>query len=305
MRAGAIATGCPCCGSVLNDQNPITGVDRWQGVLGRFEVHTCSNCSAGVTMPLVPENALGEFYPDAYSPHVPPRGLAGAVSAALQRRSLKTAPLNELVSRPAGRLLDVGCGRGDLGAMMIEHGWHVTGLEPSPKACAVAESRGIRVVEGTLGTVQLEPETYDAAVFQNSLEHVSDPLANLEQVRDALVSGGIVVIISPNFDCWESRRFRGRWFHLDLPRHRVHLTSVALAEMFERAGLLPQSIGVANTAVGLPGSLQYALFGRCLFPGGLPLTVATGLAYLVSPLTWLIARLVHSGDILWGVARRP
>ncbi len=295
---------CPCCESVLSDRHPIVGADRWQGVPGRFEVHICSGCGAGVTMPQVPTVALAEFYPEAYSPFVPVRGLTGYISTALQRRSLKTAPLKAIAALPAGRMVDVGCGRGDLGAMMVQQGWQVTGVEPSANACDVARSRGVEAREGTLDTVTLEPSSNDAAVFQHSLEHVTDPIASLGQVRDALLPGGIVAIIVPNFDSWQRKRFGTCWFHLDLPRHRLHFTPDALAAAFERAGLESVSMGTTSSAVGLPGTCQYAIFGRCLFRRGLPLKIATGLTYLVLPLTALIDRIAGGGDFLWAVARR-
>ena len=40
----------------------------------------------------------------------------------------------------------------------------------------------------------------------------------------ALRPGGLVLITVPNFAWWQRRRFGNRWYHLDLPRHRVHLT---------------------------------------------------------------------------------
>jgi hypothetical protein len=41
-----------------------------------------------------------------------------------------------------------------------------------------------------------------------------------------------------------------------------------------------------------------------VFPRGLPLKVATGLAYLALPLTTLLDRRAGDGDFLWAVARR-
>ena len=60
----------------------------------------------------------------------------------------------------------------------------------------------------------------------------------------------------------------------------------------------------STSTVGLPATLQYALFGRCLFPGGLPLRVAAGLCVFVLPLARLLDRLGGGGDQLHAVARR-
>jgi hypothetical protein len=52
-------------------------------------------------------------------------------------------------------------------------------------------------------------------------------------------------------------------------RNRVHFTRKALAYTLERAGFEAVEFGTSTTSVSLPVSIQYALFGRCLFPGGL------------------------------------
>ena len=212
--------------------------------------------------------------------------------------------MNVLAQLPPGRIVDVGCGRGDLAAQLIERGWRASGVEPSEGACEVARARGIDARLGTLDTVDLEAEGYDAAVFQHSLEHVTDPSVALAKTRVALKPGGVVVVVIPNFGSWQRRRFGSRWFHLDLPRHRVHFTPKALARSMEQAGLSVVEIGTMSSAVGLPGSIQYALAGECRFPSGLPLRLATGVAYLLSPVSRLLDRLAGGGDFLWGIARR-
>lgn len=282
-----------------------TGEDRWQGTPGRFDVTQCTTCGAGVTLPRLPNDQLGAFYPEEYAPYVPvERGPAAMIWRFLQQRALKGRPMNRLADRPPGLLVDVGCGRGDLDVQLMERGWKAAGVEPSEGAVAVARERGIDARLGTLDTVQLEADHYDAAVFQHSLEHVTEPVEDLTRIRAALKPGGEVVVIIPNFGSWQRRRFGARWFHLDLPRHRIHFTPKALQRTIERAGLSVVEIGTVSSAVGVPGSVQYALAGKCLFPSGLPLRLATGVAYLLSPLTRLLDRLGGGGDFLWAIARR-
>ena len=181
----------------------------------------------------------------------------------------------------------------------------MTGVEPSETACAAAVERGIDARQGVLATVELDPGAYDAAVFQHSLEHVEDPVADLRLTHAALRSGGLLAITVPNFGGWQARRFGARWFHLDVPRHRVHFTAASLRRALELAGFEVVAIDTASSSVGLPGSVQYRLAGRCLFPGGLGLRVASGLAALSLPLAALGDRLLGEGDLLHAVARKP
>jgi SAM-dependent methyltransferase len=285
------------------------GVDRLLGTPGTFAVHVCSRCASGVTHPPATPAELAAFYPATYGPHdASPGEIVTALSRAIRwwqgRRALDRQPLAALRETTPGRLLDVGCGRGDLAEQFIGRGWQATGIEPSAAAVAVAAARGIDARVGTLADVPLEPDAYDAAVFQHSLEHTPDPLGDLERVRAALRPSGRVLITVPNFSSWQSRRFGARWFHLDLPRHRTHFSRAGLRAVLERAGLTVEAVSMSTTSIGLPGSAQYAIAGRCLFRGAIALRVATGLCVLTLPLAWVLNRLGGGGDQLHAVARR-
>jgi SAM-dependent methyltransferase len=306
--AGASLSRCPLCGATGLQTEIKDAPDRLHATPGVSSVQRCSECGGGVTLPRVGPDELAAFYPSTYNPYVPARGALAAVSALIQRlqarRAERSAPLRALADRPPGRLLDVGAGRGDLAAHFVGRGWQVTAVEPSQQACEVLAARGIDARCGTLGDVELDPAAYDAATFNHALEHVTDPLADLELVARALAPGGLVLISVPNFGGWQRRRFGSRWFHLDLPRHRVHFSEAALRAVLERAGFEPLELSTSTSGVGLAASIQYAVAGRCLFPEGMKLRVAS----LAALALWPLARVFDAlggGDVLHAVARRP
>src|SRR4051794_5531867 len=277
------------------------------GVPGRFEVVVCPRCGAGVTFPDAGPEQLAAYYPSGYQAYeATSGGVLGLISRSIRAgqsfRALRSQPLSELRPLSPGRALDVGCGRGDLGASLIERGWRVTGVEPSAEACEVASGRGIDTRHGDLSEAGLEPGSYDAATLRHSLEHVTDPVADLRRVAEALRPGGLVLITVPNFGGWQARRFGSSWYHLDVPRHRVHFRPGSLSRALESAGLEPISLGTSTSTVGLPASVQYRLTGRCLFPTGMKLRVATALCVLAYPLAWGLDR-AGGGDLLHAVAR--
>jgi SAM-dependent methyltransferase len=300
---------CQICAAPLPEPT-IRAPDRLHGTDGDFAVAVCTSCGAGTTLPRVDDEHLGAFYPGEYGPYnerMTPlqRAVSRAIRAFQGWNALRSEPLAALQARPVGRGLDVGCGRGDLAALLAAHGWTMTGIEPSPAACAAAAARGIDVRRGTPASVSLEGGAYDAAVFRHSLEHTSDPLQALRAVAHALRPAGVVLITVPNFGGWQARRFAGRWYHLDVPRHRTHFTPAALERALAGANLRVTSISTSSSTAGLPASLQYRLFGRCLFPGGLRLRVASGLCALTVPVTAALDRLAGPGDLLHAVAVRP
>jgi SAM-dependent methyltransferase len=299
---------CPVCAGSLGAPL-LSSPDRWQGTPGTFAIARCGTCGVGVTLPaaLTPAQ-LAAFYPSTYGAYGFPEGVLGLCSALIRglqaRQALRTPPLGRLTGMLPGRLLDVGCGRGDLGVWLIRRGWTAVGVEPSPAACALARTRGVDARPGTLGEVELERESFDAVVFRQSLEHVSDPVADLSRAHDALRADGALIVSVPNFGCWQRRRFGGDWFHLDLPRHRFHFDVPALRGTLARAGFEDIETFTSSSTAGLPASIQYRLAGRCLFPAGLPLRIAAASCALALPLTWILARLAGGGDMLHAVARR-
>jgi SAM-dependent methyltransferase len=306
-----VSEACLACGAQLPHEPSLRGPDRLYGTPGTFEVYVCPECGTGRTMPGVSTEDLAALYPATYDAHRLPdnpalRALATLLFRLRYRRALKAPPLGALRAERPGRLLDVGSGRGDLGVVLREQGWDVTGLEPSEDACMEARERGVHSVRGTLTTTARElPDGYDAVVFQHSLEHVAEPAADLADARGLLRSGGLLLVSLPNFGSWQRRRFGARWFHLDLPRHRTHFSPRGLELLLRRQGFDLVEVGTSTSIDGLPGSLQYGLFGRRRFDRGLGRYGMIALGLALAPAGALVNALAGGGDILTAVATKP
>ena len=287
-------------------QTAIQGGDLLHGTAGDFGVLVCPRCGAGTTWPPATAPELAAYYPDAYGPHTSGGLFGGRLGRVLARREMSVGAAGALGELPGGRLLDVGCGDGELGALMMERGWRVSGIEPSAPAVERARRRGVDAVEGTLETAELEPGAWDAIVFNHSLEHIPAPVEALARARDALRPHGLVAISVPNFNCWARRRFGSEWFHLDLPRHRVHFTEDALQTALERAGLEPQRTWTSTSPSGLAGSVQYRRMGGLAVEEG-PAREALGQAASLALIPAARAEQALGGgrDLLHTLARRP
>lgn len=297
---------CAVCGTALPGEPAIRGADLLHGGSGEFSVLVCAECGAGNTRPEASDAELTRFYPNDYGPHTAAGPLGGRLGRALARREMRVGAAGALGELPAGRLLDVGCGDGELGELMIGRGWRVDGIEPSAAACQRARARGVHAAEGTLADVELEPGAVDAIVFNHSLEHIGDPVAALSKARQGLRPFGLVAISVPNFGCWARRRFGRDWFHLDLPRHRVHFTEAALRTAIERAGLEPQRLWTTTSPSGLAGSLQYRRLGGLAVSEGSRRVAAGQIAGLaLIPAARVQQALGGGRDFLHAVGRRP
>ncbi len=138
-----------------------------------------------------------------------------------------------------GRLLDVGCGSGELLEALRADGWRVSGVEPSARSAEIARTqRGLDVQTAAFDDAELPDGSFEAVVFAAALEHLHDPLAALARARRLLAPGGLVaVLFLPRFDAPQARLFGARWIGLDLPRHLYHFEPRTFAATAQRAGL--------------------------------------------------------------------
>lgn len=99
---------------------------------------------------------------------------------------------------PAGRLLEVGCAGGALLDALRSAGFQTTGVELSEDASRFArEHFRLDVRTGTLSAQQFTAASFDAVFAGDVLEHLSDPVAFLSEVRRILAPGGLLVLACP------------------------------------------------------------------------------------------------------------
>jgi SAM-dependent methyltransferase len=193
-------------------------------------------------------------------------------------------------------VLDVGCGRGFLLDAFRRRGWEPQGTELDDRSAAYArEVLGLEVATGTPDRWPWDDGRFDAVVLWHVLEHLGDPGIAIEEAHRLLRPGGVLMVGVPNFASPEARLTGGGWFHLDVPRHAVHLTPEWLEATLDgvgfdvrrRSGLAPEYdvfsfVQSAENRLALRQNLLYdVLRGRAakvLDSGAGPLQVAAAVA---------------------------
>jgi SAM-dependent methyltransferase len=167
------------------------------------------------------------------------------------------------------RLLDVGAADGFLAERLTALGWEVTALECDAARAAAARTKCREVV-----VVDLEREMplleggFDAAVYGDVLEHLSDPLAVLRRLRTLLAPGARVVVSVPNVAHVAVRLslLCGRFQYADRGildvTHLRFFTRRTFVELLGRAGLAVQALRV--TPPPLPQVIPERLHGAWL-----------------------------------------
>ncbi len=151
------------------------------------------------------------------------------------------------------RILEIGCGSGETGALAIGAGCagHYAGVELMPEPASSAARVLSEVVVGNVEAMDLDwqPASFDALILSEVLEHLVDPRATMKRLAPLVRPDGLVLASSPNISHWRVLRelVTGHFPEADKGVFdRTHLrwfTPETFAAMFEAAGFTVNDIG--------------------------------------------------------------
>jgi 2-polyprenyl-3-methyl-5-hydroxy-6-metoxy-1,4-benzoquinol methylase len=161
--------------------------------------------------------------------------------------------LADTLAPRAGKLLDIGCGTGNLLKAARDAGYEVTGIELDRNAARFAKERlglqNILPLSISEFAEQHAEDRFDVVTFFEVLEHQAAPVGFLQKVKARVKSGGFIALSVPN---------RERWLTgpdvLDYPpNHFLRWNATTLqkflsAQGFEVLSIREQPAGVWHTA---------------------------------------------------------
>ena len=232
------STRCPACGrEQARHWRVAHGVEAGTASERGYALQRCEACgSASLT------GDAGD--PELYEggPYAVPRGWRDRV----------LEPLRRLVDRdrlrllgglaPGLRVIEIGAGRGRLLAALRARGHDAVGIEPSRSSSGVALDRGLPVEPVSLEQASFPADEADLVVLWHVLEHLDRPADALGRAREWLKRDGRLVVAVPNLDSVQARIGGDRWFHQDVPRHRVQFTGKGVEELMRRCGFAPTRV---------------------------------------------------------------
>jgi 2-polyprenyl-3-methyl-5-hydroxy-6-metoxy-1,4-benzoquinol methylase len=179
--------------------------------------------------------ALAKYYDENYYGRGEGKFLKPVEKVIQFFRYLRARVIQRLTT--AGRVLDVGCGRGLMLKFLKGRGYEVDAVELDTTATIRARQNLNQEIYSSLEQLgRFLRKQYRAVCFWHSLEHMPKPGNALKIADRFLEPGGLLVISAPHMESVQSRLSGASWLHLELPRHLVHFDMERLAKFLQARG---------------------------------------------------------------------
>ena len=241
-RAEKPLRACVACGS--SDAQPL-------GEKNGLAVVSCRKCSSVYT-PYTPWYSSEFYYETYYKEEVlsPPP----FVQTRLEEITAEFARY-----RQTNRLLDVGCGAGNLLLAAQKNGWNGHGLDVSANAAKHVRELGFEVFQGELRDANFPDGHFDVVTAAEFLEHLPEPRALLTEVARVLRPGGLFWTTTPHARGLSARVLGLKWRCIWPPEHLQLFSASGLKSLMRDVGF--RDIRVQTTG-GNPLEILHGLGGK-------------------------------------------
>jgi 2-polyprenyl-3-methyl-5-hydroxy-6-metoxy-1,4-benzoquinol methylase len=209
-----------------------------------FTIMACSSCGFRFVNPRPGIMEIGRYYQsDAYISHNS-SGLSLFNAAYRIARHFAIRGKNNLIKRntKGNRLLDIGCGTGEVLKFCKSQGFIVQGVEPTETARRVAmENNGLDVKE-TLAEIVAAGSMFNCITLWHVLEHIHDLNTTLDQIKSLLDKNGTLIIALPNSNSYDAGLYGNFWAAYDVPRHLYHFTQETFLRLAGKHGFVVEKI---------------------------------------------------------------
>jgi len=186
-----------------------------------FEIRHCQVCNAYFLAPKPTDEILKKAYDESYYGQEEEKFGVTYIEKAIDFFRKKRAKYVSKFLKEGATVLDIGCGNGRFLGFLLKYGnYNIFGIEPGENSA----KRAIRVnklilKKGYLEKNDFSPAFFDAITMFHVFEHLINPAEIIDIIANVIKPNGILVISFPNINSWQAKLFKGKWLHLDPPRH--------------------------------------------------------------------------------------
>lgn len=171
----------------------------------------CAHCGLTQTSPMKTKKELAALYHedfDHFTPYLAQIEVHRKYFARIVSDIKKKFPGNK-----KWELLDIGCAMGVLLEEARKEGMDAWGVDISRDAVAVCRKKGLRA------SVGWPDKTFDVITAFQVIEHESDPVGFLKNVKKHLKKGGLLVVATPDTGGWGRKLMGKYWVGFGHPEH--------------------------------------------------------------------------------------
>ena len=180
--------------------------------------------------------------------------IAGAILTRMFGTPDLPGPFGRMKVHPDARILDYGCGAGNLLCRLAAKGYvNLTGADPFVQA-PLHYPNGVTVHKADITEVR---GMFDFITLNHSFEHMPRPREILAALKDHLAPNGRLLIRIPILSSYAWRHYRENWVQLDAPRHFYLHSLKSIQRLTDQAGLIAESITFDSDILQFWGSEQY------------------------------------------------
>ncbi len=192
-----------------------------------FTLVRCSHCGFIFVNPRPDKSQIGPYYKaEAYISHSDTK--KGLIAKMYQYvRNLNIRNKYKLINKykKYGKILDIGCGTGDVLAYFSGKGWQVEGVEPDADARKVAINKNHITPHEESDLRNLPDASFDVITMWHVMEHVHNLEERMETIRRLIKPDGVFIFSVPMNDSFDAVHYGKFWAAWDVPRHLYHFTS--------------------------------------------------------------------------------
>jgi len=228
---------CPICNNT--DFNTFLELKDYFLSQEDFKIDCCKQCGFKFTNPIPEEADLGAYYKstDYVSHSDTKKGLFFKLYHYIKKRALKSK-YNIISSYfKTGRILDYGCGTGDVLKTFKDNNWEVMGIEPDEDTRKYAISKNSLTVLDVNEFKNINKNSFDVVSLWHVLEHIPDLNEKIFTFKSLIKDNGILLIAVPNCNSYDARYYKKYWAAFDVPRHLYHFNHKSIKELFEKHDL--------------------------------------------------------------------
>ena len=217
---------------------PACGVETAHNVALRkrqYDILRCCECGLGVTK-LPPGFDPDALYDEAYFQGGVSDGYGDylASESVLRKEFRRVLDHVGRIRKPGGRLLELGSAYGFFLAEAAAE-YTSVGVDVSGPALEFCRGRGLTAYHPSDLTWQ-DHAPFDVIAMLDCIEHLGDPEAVLNSVRNVTRTGSLIVLTTGDWNSLYARVARSHWRLMTPPQHLYYYSAHTLQRMLSRFG---------------------------------------------------------------------